>query len=174
MLAKAAETFAARVRAGAGVRSAGLAAERAAVAAGAQDVRVMASLSSGGVPLPLDEARDERVLDVANAGIAAQNHGYWASCMLTVARKANATQARAKDALAAFLAGARGGSSLPAGVTANAIGLSLEEAPGNPLEAGAVYAVTSSAKDGNETGYASALIAVNESGCDVLWRSDAV
>jgi Xaa-Pro aminopeptidase len=172
MLAKAAETFATRVRAGAGVRSAGLAAERAAIAAGAQDARVMASLSSGGVPLPLDEARDERVLDIANAGIAAQNHGYWASGTVTVARKANAAQGKAKDALVAFLAGARSGSSLPAGVTANAIGLSLEEALGNPLEAGAVYAVTSSAKDGNETGYASALIAVTDQGAELLWRSD--
>ncbi|HEX4193472.1 MAG TPA: hypothetical protein VHY80_10250, partial [Stellaceae bacterium] len=172
MLAKAAEIFAARVRAGAGVRSAGLAAERAAVAAGAQDARVTASLSSGGVPLPLDADSDERVLDVANAGIAAQNHGYWASGMLTVARKANAAQGRAKDALASALAGVRAGAALPSGVTANAIGLSLEEAPGNPLEAGAVYALTSSAKYGSETAYASALIAVNAGGCDVLWRSD--
>jgi Xaa-Pro aminopeptidase len=172
MVAKAAETFAARVRAGAGVRSAGLAAERAAVAAGAQDARVTASLSNGGTPLPLDADTDERVLDVANAGIAAQNHGYWASGTLTVARKANAAQGRAKDTLASALAGARAGTSLPAGVTANAIGLSLEEAPGNPLEAGAVYAVTSAAKDGHRTGYASALIAVSEGGCDVLWRSD--
>lgn len=171
MLTKAAETFATRVRAGAGVRSAGLAAERAAIAAGAQDARVMASLSNGGAPLPLDAASDERVLDVANAGIAVQNYGYWASGTMTVARKANAAQARAKEALAAALGGARAGTRLPDGIAANAIGLSLEEGPGNPLEAGAVYAVTASAKEGTETTYTSALIAVTDKGCDVLWHS---
>ena len=57
------------------------AAERAAIAAGAQDARVMASLSNGGAPLPLDAASDERVLDIANAGIAVQNHGYRARAM---------------------------------------------------------------------------------------------
>lgn len=36
----------------------------------------MANLSPGGVPLPLDAANDERVLDPVNAGIAVQNHGY--------------------------------------------------------------------------------------------------
>ncbi len=171
-LTAAAETFTVRVHAGAGVRSAALAAERAAIAAGAQDVRVMASLSSGGVPLPLDVASDERVLDVANAGIAAQNYGYWASGTLTVGRKASAAQARAKEMLAAALAGARSGVSLPDGVAANAIGLSLEEGPGSSLEAGAVYALTSSAAEGAETAYASALVAVTENGCDVLWRSE--
>jgi Xaa-Pro aminopeptidase len=172
MVTKAAETFATRVRAGAGVRGAGLAAERAAIAAGAQDARVMASLSNGGAPLPLDAASDERVLDVANAGVAVQNYGYWASGTVTVTRKANAAQARAKDALTAALARAQAGERLPDGIAANAIGLSLEEGPGNPLEAGAVYAVTASAKEGAETAYASALFAVTDKGGDVLWRSE--
>ncbi len=169
-LAAAVDAFAAGVRAGAGVRSAGLAAERAAMAAGAQDARVMASLSPSGIPLPLDAAGDERVLDPANAGIVVQNHGYWASGSVTVARRPGATNARARDALAAALAVARAGTHLPDGVTANAIGLSLDEGPGAPLEAGAVYAVTASTKEGSETAYASALIAVTESGCDVLWQ----
>jgi len=155
------------------VRSPGLAAERVAIAAGAQDARVTASLSNGGAPLPPDAASGERVLDVANTGIAVQNHGYWASGTLTVARKANAAQARAKEALAAFLASAPGGVNLPAGVTANAIGLSLEEGPGTTLETGAVYAVTSSAAEGGETAYASALVAVTENGCEALWQEPA-
>ncbi len=171
-LATAADTFAKNVHTGAGVRSAGLAAERAAVAAGAQDARVMASLSPGGAPLPLDAASDERVLDPANAGIVVQNHGYWASGYVTVGRGTSAAQARARETLAAALAGARGGVRLPDGVAANAIGLSLEEGLGVPLEAGAVYAVTSSAKEGAETAYASALIAVTDNGCDVLWRGE--
>jgi hypothetical protein len=174
MLAKAAETFAANVRAGKGVRSAGLLAERAAIAAGAQDARVMASLSNGGAPLPLDAASDERVLDIANAGIAVQNHGYWASGYVTVARRAGAAHTTAREALAAAIASARGGAALPAGVTANAIGLSLEEAPGNPLEAGAVYAMTSSVTEGSETAYASALVAVTDKGCDALWQGEPV
>ena len=169
LLATATDAFAASVRAGAGVRSAGLAAERAAMAAGAQDSRVMASLSPGGIPLPLDAASDERVLDPANAGIAVQNHGYWASGYITVGRGSGA--ARAREMLTAALAIARGGAHLPDGVAANAIGLSLEEGPGDILEEGVVYAVTASATEGGETAYASALIAVTENGRDVLWQS---
>lgn len=170
MLAAATDAFAANRRAGAGVRSAALAAERAAIAAGAQDARAMASLSPGGVPLPLDAASDERVLDPANAGIAVQNHGYWASGTVTVARQPNAMQARAREALTTALAGARAGARLPDGIAANAIGLSLEEGPGDPLEAGAVYAVTSCATESGGTAYASALIAVSEKGCETLWQ----
>ena len=177
LLAVATDTFAANVRAGTGVRSAALAAERAAIAAGAQDARAMASLSPGGVPLPLDAASDERVLDPANAGIAVQNHGYWASGYVTFAGRPGPAQARAREALAAALAaiargGARGGARFPDGVAANAIGLSLEESPGDPLEVDAVYAVTSSATESGEMAYASALIAVTESGCDVLWQGE--
>ena len=174
LLAIATDKFAASLRAGIGVRSAALAAERAAMAAGAQDARVMASLSPGGVPLPLDEASDERMLDPANAGIAVQNHGYWASGYVTVARRPSAAHARAREALAAALASARGGAHLPNGVATNTIGLSLEEGPGAPLEAGAVYAVTSSAIEGGETAYASALVAVTENGRDALWQGEPV
>jgi hypothetical protein len=172
-LAAASDVFAKNVRAGAGVRSAALAAERAAIAAGAQDARVAASLSPGGVPLPLDAASDERVLDPANAGIAVQNHGYWASGTMTVARRPYAAQAGAQKALTAALAAARGGAQLPEGVAVNAIGLSLEEGPGRPLDTGAVYALTGSAADGGKTAYASALVAITDNGCDVLWRSEA-
>ncbi len=174
LLATATDAFAASLRAGTGVRSAALAAERAAIAAGAQDARAMASLSPGGVPLPLDAASDERALDPANAGIAVQNHGYWASGYVTVARRRGAARARAREGLAAALAVARGGAHLPDGVAANAIGLSLEEGPGDPLEAGAVYAVTSSATEGSDTAYASALVAVTENGCDALWQGEPV
>lgn len=167
-LTSASEVFTSKVRAGAGVRSAALAAERAAIAAGAQDARVMASLSPGGVPLPLDEVSDERVLDPANAGIAVQNHGYWASGYVSVSRSAGVAHAKARDALAAALATARAGARLPDGVVANAIGLSLDEGPGNVLEAGSVYAVTSIATEGASTAYASALVVVRENGCEVL------
>jgi Xaa-Pro aminopeptidase len=173
-LAKATDAFAASLRAGNGVRNAALAAERAAIAAGAQDARAMASLSPGGVPLPLDAAGDERVLDPANAGIAVQNHGYWASGYVSVARKPGAARARAREALAAALRDARSGARLPGGVAANTIGLSIEEGPGSPLEAGAVYALTASATEGREISYASALVAVNENGCDVLWQGEPV
>jgi Xaa-Pro aminopeptidase len=172
-LATAADAFAASVRAGIGVRSAALKAERAAIAAGAQDARVMANLSPGGVPLPLDAASDDRVLDPAHAGIAVQNQGYWASGTMTVARRPGAASARARDALAAALAGARGGAPLPHGIAANAIGLALEEGPGDRLEAGAVYAVTSRTVEGGEAAYASALVAVTEGDCEVLWQAPA-
>ena len=173
-LAAATDKFGASLRAGSGVRSAALAAERAAIAAGAQDARAMASLSPGGVPLPLDAASDERALDPANAGIAVQNHGYWASGCVTVAARSGAALTRAREALAAALAALRGGAHLPGGVAASAIGLSLEEGPGDPLEAGAVYAVTSSATESGETAYASALVAITENGRDVLWPEQPV
>jgi hypothetical protein len=173
LLATATDAFAASLRGGKGVRSAALAAERAAIAAGAQDARVMASLSPGGVPLPLDAVGDERVLDPVNAGIAVQNHGYWASGTVSVARKPGMAHARARETLAAALARAKPGSHLPDGVGVNAIGLSLDEGPGAPLDAGAVYAVTSSATEGGETAYASALIAVGENGCEALWQGAA-
>ena len=172
-LAVASDAFAKSLRAGSGVRSAALAAERAAIAAGAQDARVMASLSAGGVPLPLDAASDERQLDPANAGIAVQNHGYWASGTVTVARHSGAAHAQARAALAAALAAAKGGAHLPDGIAANAIGLALEEGPGDRLELGAVYAVTSSATEGGANAYASALIAVGDKGCEVLWQGAA-
>ena len=171
-LGKASDAFAASLGAGTGVRSAALAAERAAIAAGAQDARVAASLSSGGVPLPLDAASDERVLDPANAGIAVQNHGYWASGTVTVARQPGAAQARAREVLVAALAVARAGARLPEGVATNAIGLSLDEGRGTAFEAGAVYALTSTAMDGSQTAYASSLVAVTENGCEVLWQGE--
>ena len=139
----------------------------------------MASLSPGGVPLPLDAAVDERVLDPANAGIAVQNHGYWASGYVIIARACapvdppGTARARAREALTAALAVARGGAHLPEGVVANAIGLSLDEGPGALLLAGAVYAMTSSVTEGGETAYASALVAVREDGCEELWRQTA-
>ncbi|HWE74111.1 MAG TPA: hypothetical protein VG328_13180 [Stellaceae bacterium] len=172
-LTAATEAFTASVRAGRGVRSAGLAAERAAIAAGAQDARVMASLSPGSVPLPLDEMGDERVLGPANAGFAVQNHGYWASAYTTVAHGPGAARAKAREALAAALAGIRVGAPLPNGVTANAIGLSLEEGSGAPLEAGVVYALTSIVTDSRQTAYASALVAVTDKGGDVIWQEPA-
>ena len=92
----------------------------------------MANLSSGGVPLPLDEASDERVLDPANAGIAVQNHGYWASGYLTIARSPSAAHARARDALAA----ARGGAQLPAGVVARSCGAKRHDVGVPPLNEG--------------------------------------
>ncbi len=168
-LTAATDAFAANIRTGHGARSAGLAAERAAIAAGAQDARAMTSLSAGGAPLPLDAASDDRTLDPVNVGIAVQNHGYWASGYVTVSSDP-AASAKARNALANALAAAKGGAKLPGGIVANAIGIELEEASGASLEAGEVYAVTSKATEGGTTAYASALIAVTENGCETLWQ----
>jgi hypothetical protein len=89
-----------------------------------------------------------------------------------VARRPGAAQARAREALADALAAARSGAHLPDGVAANAIGLSLEEGPGDPLEAGTVYAVTGKAAESGQTAYASALVAISDSGREVLWQSE--
>ena len=53
---------------------------------------------------------------------------------------------------------------------ANVIGFSLDEGLGDPFEAGAVYAVTSSVTEGGKATYASALVALREDGCEELWR----
>jgi Xaa-Pro aminopeptidase len=190
LLAAAADTLVASVRAGAGARSAALAAERAAIGAGAQDARALASLSPGGPPLPTDGPED-RVLDPLIAGIAVQNAGYWAQGYVTVAREPGAALAHAKAGLAAALALARlgvSGAALLEAASARvapsmphpatrasigcAIGLSLEEGPIGALESGGTYALAVGAKgEGSDAAIVSALIAMTEHGPDILWET---
>ena len=179
--------------AGDGNRSAALAAERAAVAAGAQDVRVQTSLRPGGTPQPLDGPED-RIVDPLLAALAVQCGGYWAAGMLTVAAHRGTALDRAEAALAAVLAaaspGARADALLDIFVTAIAplaphllmrsaigcaIGLSLDEGKlsGDAvLEPGGVYFLRAGARAGEEdSAIVSAMIAVTADGVETLWAA---
>lgn len=177
MLRTAMAAFASAARSG--LRPAALAAERAGMEAGAQDVRVLASLRPGGPPLPVDEAGG-RVIDPLVAAIAVQHAGYWAAGHDTLAAVPDAACDAARQALAALVAAVRPGASVGAltdatgcTVTGHAIGLSLEEGPIEPLASGvtASLAVTVPRADkaDKEASILSALVAVNESGAELLW-----
>lgn len=193
ILDAAAASFLAAAREGAGNRSAALAAERAAYAQGAQDVRVAASLSAGGAPLPLDGARDDR-LEPLLATIAVQFSGYWAEGSVTATARPAEAASRATAALAAALQVARAGATAPAlfraaaaqlapcephrlmqGRIGHGIGLSLEEQPlrndeaSDRLERDGVYILTVGAQgDGIDAAAVSAMIAVTEAGIELL------
>ncbi len=132
--------------AGKGVRSAALAAERAAYAQRAQDVRMLLSARAAGMPQPLIGAIDPR-LDPVLACIAVRFAGYWAEGLATVSAKPTAALSAAATALTAMLEEIRPGVTAPALAAAasrslsmqihpfvasnlgNGIGLSREEAP---------------------------------------------
>ena len=196
ILDAAAASFLATARAGAGNRSAALAAERTAYAQGAQDARIAASLGHGGAPLPLDGARDDRV-DPLLAGIAVQFNGYWAEGFVTAAAAKGQAAAHAEAGLAAALKAARAGLAAPTlyraaaealgpcaphrlmqGRIGHAIGLSLEEQPfqddAHRLEPDGVYVLTVGAQgQGTDAAVASAMIAVDAAGIEVMWKAEA-
>jgi Xaa-Pro aminopeptidase len=192
MLAEAVAALGTAARRGAGARTAALAAERAAIAKGAQDVRVLVSVRPGGVPLPLD-GPDDPALDPLLAAVAVQHAGYWAEGAITVAKSPGPALAAAETALAAVLrevrAGAGGAGLLRTGLTSlaplaphpaldgvvgHAIGLSLDEGPrldgGAALEPGATYALRLGARGaGLDAALASAMVHVNDTGAEILW-----
>ncbi len=110
ILARASGAFISSARSGAGARTAALAFERAAVAAGAQDARTLASAHAGGPPLPIDGPED-RVLDPLLAALAVQYAGYWAEGLVTIAAQPGAGLTCARAALAAMLRQAKPGAS---------------------------------------------------------------
>jgi Xaa-Pro aminopeptidase len=188
ILARASSAFVAAAQGGAGARTASLAFERAAIAAGAQDARTLASLHPGGPPLPLDGPED-RIVDPLLAVLAVQYAGYWAEGLVTVAARPGDGAAKTRAALAAMLREAKPGASGAAlhrasasalgglapspylgAVPGSAIGLSLEEgslAGDAALEEGATYVL----RAGTSDALASALVAIGPSGPDVLWQT---
>lgn len=196
MLDTAAAALVASAQGGAGNRSAALAAERAAYAGGAQDVRVAVSLGAGGPPLPLDSARDDKV-DPLLAAIVVQHAGYWAEGAVTATGRPGPAAARAEAALAAVLQAARAGTTAAAlyrtavaalapcaphplmrGSIGYGIGLSLEETPlrteiaSDRLEADGVYALRVGAQGAvGDAAAASAMLAVSDAGTEILWRT---
>jgi Xaa-Pro aminopeptidase len=179
---------------GVSARDALIAAETAAFDAGAQDVRLLASLSPGGTPTALDYPQGERI-DPLLAYIAVRHAGYWAEGMTTLASGSNATLAAAQAALQAMVAKAQDGA-LTADLAAAAreklggllphpaahklaigIGLAPEETEGEPggvkrLEAGRVYSLRAGAlKAAGDAALVSAMVAPKTGATEILWSA---
>ena len=80
------EAFSTARKAGAGARTAAIAAERAGFAFGAQQFGILASAKPGGPPLPLDGIEDRKV-DPMLVYIAVRYAGYWSDGLVTVSDK---------------------------------------------------------------------------------------
>ena len=181
---------------GASARDAALAAEKAAAMAGAQDIRVLASLAAGGTPTAIDYPQSGKV-DPLLAYIAVRHAGYWADGFLTLATAPSPTLAHTQDALRAMLEKARAGASVAelkqaaeaklAGLAAHplarklvcGIGLSLEETEAElggvtRLEEGRVYTLRAGAGQGSsDNALLSAMIAPKTGGVEILWSAFA-
>jgi Xaa-Pro aminopeptidase len=189
----AADEFTRKMAERSGARTASLAAEATAYAAGAQDVRILASARDGGPPIPFDTSEDRRV-DSLLAEIAIRFAGYWAEALITVTARPGEALTEARAGLAAMVRAAR-----PAATAAdlaraaaselrsctshaptqstfgNGIGLSLEEAPvlavGSAvrLEEGGVYVLRNGAvSESGETAAVSAMVAIGADGAEIL------
>jgi len=175
-------------------REAAIAAERAAADAGAQDARVLISLSKGGTPTAIDYP-DGGKLDPLLAYVAVRYAGYWAEGFVTLTSMNHDTVTKTQAALRAMLAIAKAGTSVAAlrdaaqtalgGLAihpaarqlAVGIGLMLEETEAEPdgiakLEAGRVYSLRAGAsRSPSDNALLSAMVVPKEGGVDVLWSA---
>jgi hypothetical protein len=176
-------------RESAGVTTAVLAGERAAIEAGVQDVRALFSLDGGRTLRPF-EALDDRRTDPLQVYVAVRRFNYWAEGFACISQGPEPPASLAALLLDNALSAIKPGVPLAQlarilavgapyrvhpvaeGAHANAIGLSLEGLPDAVFEAGGVYSVRSGLTD-DAAGNAivSAMIAVRDDGNDVLWRS---
>jgi hypothetical protein len=177
---------------GASARDAMVAAETAAFAAGAQDVRPLVSVSAGGTPTAIDYPDGARV-DPLLTYIAMRHAGYWAEGMQTLSSRSCASLDAAKASLAAVLAAARVGARIAdleavarekrGGIDAHpaarklAIGTGLAaEEPGriDRLEAGRVYSLRVGArKEAGDAALLSAMVAPKAGATEILWSAIA-
>ena len=181
---------------GAGLRSAALAAERAAFENGAQDVRILASARDGGPPVALDGPSDP-VRDPIIACIALKFAGYWAEGFVTSDNPSGGAVAAAERALSAMLAKARLGvtfreleslgekqispyrpHSFIANRAGHSIGLTLAEMPETEspedlkLCIGGVYTLRAGAAGASsDNAIVSTMIAVEDSRIEILWSA---
>jgi Xaa-Pro aminopeptidase len=175
-------------------REAAIAAERVAAEAGAQDVRILISLSKGGTPTAIDYP-DGGKLDPLLAYVAVRRAGYWAEGFVTLNSMTHETLTRTQAALKAMLATAKAGTTMSAlrdaaqaelgGLAihpaarklAVGVGLMLEESEAEPdgvakLEAGRVYSLRAGATiSASDNALLSAMIVAKEGGVDVLWSA---
>ncbi|HEX4195667.1 MAG TPA: hypothetical protein VHY80_21330 [Stellaceae bacterium] len=175
-------------------REAAVAAERAAADAGAQDARILISLSKGGTPTAIDYP-DGGKLDPLLAYIAVRYAGYWAEGFVTLTSMNYETVTRTQAALKAMLKVAKAGASVAvlrnaaqaelgglaihpaARKVAVGVGLMLEETEAEPdgvakLEAGRVYSLRAGAsKSPSDNALLSAMVVATADGVDVLWSA---
>ena len=175
-------------------REAAVAAERVAADAGAQDARVLISLSKGGTPTAIDYP-DGGKLDPLLAYVAVRRAGYWAEGFVTLSSMNHDTLTRTQAALKAMLAAAKAGTTASAlrdaaqsalgGLAVHpaarqpavGVGLMLEESEAEPggvakLEAGRVYSLRAGAtKSPSDNALLSAMVVAKEGGVDVLWSA---
>ena len=180
--------------ASASAREAAVAAETAAANAGAQDMRVLISLSKGGTPTAIDYPEGGKH-DPLLAYIAVRHAGYWAEGFQTLASSPSQTLTGAQAALKAMLAIPKAGTTAPAlrdaaqsalgGLAlhpaarkpAVGIGLMLEETEVEPrgvakLEAGRVYSLRAGAQaSASDNALLSAMIVAKDGGADLLWSA---
>ncbi len=175
-------------------REAAVAAERAAADAGAQDARVLISLSKGGTPTAIDYP-DGGKLDPLLAYVAVRYAGYWAEGFVTLTSMMHETVTRTQAALKAVLKTAKAGTTVAAlrdaaqselgGLAihpaarqaAVGVGLMLEETEAEPdgvakLEAGRVYSLrVGASKSPSDNALLSAMVVPKADGVDVLWSA---
>jgi hypothetical protein len=152
-------------RKGAGVTETILDGEHVAIQRGAQEVRSLFSLDGGRTLRPFSVSVEQAV-DPLQVYIAVRHAGYWADGFVVFADKPPADPAKAQDALRRYLSAAEPGAPVAAPLSANGIGLALEEPVSvSRLEAGGVYSVRAT------HGHAcvSAMVAVSETGVETLW-----
>lgn len=193
VLAKSVEAMKDRFN-GESSREAATAAARIAADAGAQDSRILISLSKGGTPTAIDYP-DGGKLDPLLSYIAVRYAGYWAEGFVTLTSMNHETVTRTQAALKAMLATAKAGTTASAlrdaaqsalgGLAVHpaarqvavGVGLMLEEIEAEPggvakLEAGRVYSLRAGAsKSASDNALLSAMIVAKEGGVDVLWSA---
>jgi hypothetical protein len=176
-------------RGNAGVTTAVLAGEHAAIAHGAQDVRTLFSIDGGRTLRPF-EALDERPADPLQVYVAVRRLNYWAEGFAVVSRGPEPAASLATLLLDNALAAIRPGVPLEQlakilavgapyrahpvteGALANCIGLALEGSPDAVFASGEVYTVRAGLTDGaSANAIVSAMVAVRDGGNDVLWRA---
>jgi Xaa-Pro aminopeptidase len=180
-------------RAGKSATDTVLAGEYAAHKRGAQDVRTLFSVDGGRTLRPFETLVDGTV-DPLQVYMAVRQQGYWAEGFALLSASPVPRVAQVAEMLASAVAMiepgkpcaevARAiarciGSTSPHPVTAqvqgNAIGLALEEHPPisadsqDTFEAGDVFSLRVGVADEREGVIVSAMVAVSERGCDVLW-----
>ena len=179
---------------GTSAREAAVAAEKTATKAGAQDVRILISMSKGGTPTAIDYPESGK-FDPLLAYIAIRYAGYWADGFITLCSTPNKTLDATQAALKAMLAKAKAGTTTAelrdvaqsalgglaihpaARKAAVGIGLILEEPEADTggvakLEAGRVYSLRAGAHVSNsDNALLSAMVLVKADGVDVLWSA---
>lgn len=174
------------MRGGCGAATALLAGERAAIAAGAQDIRTLFSLDGGRTLRPF-ETLDDRRVDPLQVYVAVRKFNYWAEGFACLSDESQPAAALAALLLDNALSAIRPGVPLAQlskilavgapyrlhpvtqGAPASAIGLSLDAPLPAEVEQGEVYSVRAGLTDGaGQHAIISAMIAVRADGIDML------